>query len=280
MINTAKQLKDLIRNLSKKKSADAQVLMRNYMMERFLERLALSHYQDKFILKGGMLVAAMVGLDARATMDIDATIKGTDVNVETVKKIIADIVSISLEDGVTFRVKHVSEIMDEAEYPGVRVSMETEFDRVRTPLKIDISTGDVITPREIQYSFKLMLEERTINVWAYNLETVLAEKLETVISRGVTNTRMRDFYDIYILNKLYGNTLDSKVLGEALQATAKKRKTEWYLEDAVEIFVEVQVDANMQRLWTLYQKKFSYSSEISWETIMDSVKNLYNMCRD
>lgn len=280
MINTAKQLKDLIRNLSKKKSADAQVLMRNYMMERFLERLALSNYQDKFILKGGMLVAAMVGLDARATMDIDATIKGTDVNVETVKKIIADIVSISLEDGVTFRVKHVSEIMDEAEYPGVRVSMETEFDRVRTPLKIDISTGDVITPREIQYSFKLMLEERTINVWAYNLETVLAEKLETVISRGVTNTRMRDFYDIYILNKLYGNTLDSKVLGEALQATAKKRKTEWYLEDAVEIFVEVQVDANMQRLWTLYQKKFSYSSEISWETIMDSVKNLYNMCRD
>lgn len=280
MINTAKQLKDLIRNLSKKNSADAQVLMRNYMMERFLERLALSNYQDKFILKGGMLVAAMVGLDARATMDIDATIKGTDVNVETVKRIIADIASIPLEDGVMFCVKQVLEIMDEAEYPGVRVSMETEFDGVRTPLKIDISTGDIITPREIQYSFKLMLEERTINVWAYNLETVLAEKLETVISRGVTNTRMRDFYDIYILNKLYGNTLDSKVLGEALQATAKKRKTEWYLEDAVEIFEEVQVDANMQRLWKLYQKKFSYSSEISWETIMDSVKNLYNMCRD
>ncbi len=280
MINTAKQLKDLIRNLSKKNSADAQLLMRNYMMERFLERLAVSQYQDKFILKGGMLVAAMVGLDARATMDIDATIKGTEVNVENVKKIIADIVSISLEDGVTFCVKQVSEIMDEAEYPGVRVSMETEFDRVRTPLKIDISTGDVITPREIQYSFKLMLEERTINVWAYNLETVLAEKVETVISRGITNTRMRDFYDIYILNKLYGNTIDSKVLGEALQATAKKRKTEWYLEDAVEIFEEVQVDVNMQRLWKLYQKKFSYSSEISWGTIMDSVKNLYSKCKD
>lgn len=222
MINTAKQLKDLIRNLSKKKSADAQILMRNYMMERFLERISVSQYKDKFILKGGMLVAAMVGLDARATMDIDATIKGTDVNVEAVEKIIAEIVSISLEDGVIFRIKQISEIMDEAEYPGVRVSMETTFDGVRTPLKVDISTGDVITPREIQYSFKLMLEDRTIDVWAYNLETVLAEKLETVISRNITNTRMRDFYDIHILLKLYGNTLDSKILGEALLATAKR----------------------------------------------------------
>lgn len=164
MINTAKQLKDLIRNLSKEKSADAQILMRNYMMERFLERMSVSQYQDKFILKGGMLVAAMVGLDARATMDMDATIKGADVNVEAVERIIADIVSVPLEDSVTFRIKQISEIMDEAEYSGVRVSMETEFDGVRTPLKIDISTGDVMTPREMQYSFKLMLEERTIDV--------------------------------------------------------------------------------------------------------------------
>ena len=278
MINTAKQLKDLIRNLSKKKSADAQILMRNYMMERFLERISVSQYKDKFILKGGMLVAAMVGLDARATMDIDATIKGADVNVEAVERIIEEIVSVSLEDGVTFRVKQISEIMDEAEYPGVRVSMETTFDGVRTPLKVDISTGDVITPREIQYSFKLMLEDRTIDVWAYNLETVLAEKLETVISRNITNTRMRDFYDIHILLKLYGNTLDSKILGEALLATAKKRETERYLNEAVEIFEEVQADANMQKLWIAYQKKFSYASDISWDKVMESTKELYDKC--
>lgn len=278
MINTAKQLKDLIRNLSKKKSADAQILMRNYMMERFLERISVSQYKDKFILKGGMLVAAMVGLDARATMDIDATIKGADVNVEAVERIIEEIVSVSLEDGVTFRVKQISEIMDEAEYPGVRVSMETTFDGVRTPLKVDISTGDVITPREIQYSFKLMLEDRTIDVWAYNLETVLAEKLETVISRNITNTRMRDFYDIHILLKLYGNTLDSKILGEALLATAKKRETESYLNEAVEIFEEVQVDVNMQKLWVAYQKKFSYASDISWDKVMESTKELYDKC--
>ena len=277
MINTAKQLKDLIRNLSKKKSADAQILMRNYMMERFLERMSVSQYQDKFILKGGMLVAAMVGLDARATMDIDATIKGADVNVEAVERIITDIVSVPLEDGVTFRIKQIAEIMDEAEYPGVRVSMETEFDGVRTPLKIDISTGDVITPREIQYSFKLMLEERSIDVWAYNLETVLAEKLETVISRNITNTRMRDFYDIHILLKLYGNMLDAPVLGEALQATAKKRETERYLSDAADIFNEVQNDSSMQKLWNAYQKKFSYAEDISWDIVMESIRELYCM---
>lgn len=221
MITTARQLKDLIRNLSKKKSADAQILMRNYMMERFLERIALSDYKDRFILKGGMLVAAMVGLDARSTMDLDATIKGANVSVEDVENIISSILSVSLEDGVEFRVKRISEIMEEAEYPGVRVSLETTFDGVRTPLKIDISTGDVITPREVRYSFKLMLEERSIEVWAYNLETVLAEKLETVISRNVTNTRMRDFYDIHILQQIYGESLSAPVLRDALAATAK-----------------------------------------------------------
>ena len=279
MIKTSKQLKDLIRNLSKKKSADAQILMRNYMMERFLERISISKYQDKFILKGGMLVAAMVGLDARATMDIDATIKGADVNVEAVEKIISEIVSVSLEDGVAFQIKQISEIMDEADYPGVRVSMETTFDGVRTPLKIDISTGDIITPKEIQYNFKLMLEERSIDVWAYNLETVMAEKLETLISRNVTNTRMRDFYDIYILLQLYGNTLNTKVLGEALQATAKKRETEYHLKDAQEIFDEVQNDSNMQKLWKSYQKKFSYAVDISWQMVMESARELYRMSK-
>ena len=140
MITTARQLKDLVRNLSKKKSADAQILMRNYMMERFLERISLSEYKNQFILKGGMLVAAMVGLDARATMDLDAIIKGTNVSVEDVEMIISQIISIPLDDGVSFRIKRISEIMEEADYPGVRVSMETKFDGVITPLKIDIST--------------------------------------------------------------------------------------------------------------------------------------------
>lgn len=184
MIKTSKQLKDLIRNLSKKNAADAQILMRNYMMERFLERISLSEYRDRFVLKGGMLVAAMVGLDTRSTMDMDATVKGFPVNEASVKDMVEKILAVPVNDGVSFRVKRVQSIMDEAEYPGVRVSMETTFDGVITPLKVDISTGDVITPKEVRYRFKLMLEDRSIEVWAYNLETVLAEKLESIIYRA------------------------------------------------------------------------------------------------
>ena len=279
MITTARQLKDLIRNLSKKKSADAQILMRNYMMERFLERISLSEYKNQFILKGGMLVAAMVGLDARATMDLDATIKGTNVSVEDVEMIISQIISIPLDDGISFRIKRISEIMEEADYPGVRVSMETKFDGVITPLKIDISTGDIITPREIKYNFNLMLENRTIEVWAYNLETVLAEKLETVISRNVTNTRMRDFYDIYILQKLYGEQLSKDVLWDALVATAKKRETleQIETEDIDEVFDEIQSSSVMENLWKAYQRNYSYSADIPWHTIMKSIRTLYEI---
>ena len=279
MITTARQLKDLVRNLSKKKSADAQILMRNYMMERFLERISLSEYKNQFILKGGMLVAAMVGLDARATMDLDATIKDTNVSVEDVEMIISKIISIPLNDGVLFRIKRISEIMEEADYPGVRVSMETKFDGVITPLKIDISTGDIITPREIKYKFNLMLENRTIEVWAYNLETVLAEKLETVISRNVTNTRMRDFYDIYILQKLYGEQLSKDVLWDALVATAKKRETleQIETEDIDEVFDEIQSSSVMENLWKAYQRNYSYSADIPWHTIMKSIRTLYEI---
>ena len=277
MITTARQLKDLIRNLSKKKSADAQILMRNYMMERFLERISLSEYKDKFILKGGMLVAAMVGLDARATMDLDATIKGANVSLTDVETIISNIIAIPIDDGVSFCIKRISEIMEEADYPGVRVSMETKFDGVITPLKIDISTGDVITPKEIRYRFNLMLEDRTIEVWAYNLETVLAEKLETVISRNVTNTRMRDFYDIYILQKLYGEQLKKEVLWDALVATARKRGTLDLIEsnDIREIFDEIEASPVMASLWKIYQKNYSYAADVSWHIIMEFIRDLY-----
>lgn len=244
-------------------------------MERFLERISLSDYKDRFILKGGMLVAAMVGLDARSTMDLDATVKGANVSVEDVENIISSILSVPMEDGVEFQVKRISEIMEEAEYPGVRVSIETTFDGVRTPLKIDISTGDVITPREVRYSFKLMLEDRSIEVWAYNLETVLAEKLETVISRNVTNTRMRDFYDIHILKQLHGESLSASVLRDALAAIATKRGTLAQMKDAAAVFDEVEESPVMAKLWQSYQKNYSYAADLSWHTVMDSVRALY-----
>ena len=243
-------------------------------MERFLERISFSEYRDRFVLKGGMLVAAMVGLDARSTMDLDATIKDVNVSTEDVEKLIDAIIAVPIDDGVSFQIKSIMEIMDEAEYPGIRVSMTSVFDSVVTPLKIDISTGDAITPKEVRYRFKLMLEDRSIDILAYNLETVLAEKLETIITRTVTNTRMRDFYDIYILHQIHGKTLDQTVFSEALRATACKRGTEQNLAEAEEVIEEVKNSPVMQRLWVAYQKKFSYAADVDWGNVIDAVQGL------
>ena len=272
MIHSSKQLKDLIRNLSKEVGIEAHVLIRKYMMERFLERVSSSKYNGSFILKGGMLVAAFVGVEARATMDIDTTIKGIPVTIIDMERTITEISNIDLDDNVKFRIKKVSEIMDEAEYSGIRFSMDAVLDGAVIPLKIDISTGDVITPREIAYSYKLMFEDRTIPIMTYPIETVLAEKLETVISRSITNTRMRDFYDIHILLK--SQNINADILALALERTAKKRGNFSLLENAESVLKIVKSDEDMKRLWDIYQKKFKYAGEYTWDEVMHSVREL------
>jgi hypothetical protein len=272
MIHSSKQLKDLIRNLSKEVGIEAHVLIRKYMMERFLERVSSSKYNGSFILKGGMLVAAFVGVEARATMDIDTTIKGIPVTIVDMERTITEISNIDLDDNVKFRIKRVSEIMDEAEYSGIRFSMDAVLDGAVIPLKIDISTGDVITPREIAYSYKLMFEDRTIPIMTYPIETVLAEKLETVISRSITNTRMRDFYDIHILLKSQNINVD--ILALALERTAKKRGNFSLLENAESVLKIVKSDEDMKRLWNIYQKKFKYAGEYTWDEVIHSVREL------
>ncbi|WBB31460.1 nucleotidyl transferase AbiEii/AbiGii toxin family protein [Parvimonas micra] len=272
MIHSSKQLKDLIRNLSKEVGIEAHVLIRKYMMERFLERVSSSKYNGSFILKGGMLVAAFVGVEARATMDIDTTIKGIPVTMVDMERTITEISNIDLDDNVKFRIKKVSEIMDEAEYSGIRFSMDALLDGAVIPLKIDISTGDVITPREIAYSYKLMFEDRTIPIMTYPIETVLAEKLETVISRSITNTRMRDFYDIHILLK--SQNIDADILALALERTAKKRGNFSLLENAESVLKIVKSDEDMKRLWNIYQKKFKYAGEYTWDEVIHSVREL------
>ena len=272
MIHSSKQLKDLIRNLSKEVGIEAHVLIRKYMMERFLERVSSSKYNGSFILKGGMLVAAFVGVEARATMDIDTTIKGIPVTMVDMERTITEISNIDLEDNVKFRIKKVSEIMDEAEYSGIRFSMDAVLDGAVIPLKIDISTGDVITPREIAYSYKLMFEDRTIPIMTYPIETVLAEKLETVISRSITNTRMRDFYDIHILLK--SQNINADILALALERTAKKRGNFNLLENAESVLKIVKSDEDMKRLWNIYQKKFKHAGEYTWDEVIHSVRKL------
>lgn len=275
MIKTSRQLKALVRNLTEGDSLQAQIIMRNYVMERFLERISLSKYRNNFILKGGMLVSAMVGLDTRSTMDIDTTIKNMPLSVENAKEMIEEIIAIPIDDGMTFSIKSVGEIMDEAEYSGVRANLEATLETMRTPLKVDISTGDIITPREVLYNFRLMFEERTISILAYNLETVLAEKMETVIARGVANTRLRNYYDLHILQNEYTHAMNMEQFKAAFLATSKKRNSIQLITEGNRILKEIADSEVMQGLWKSYQKKFSYAEDISWEMVMDSIEKLF-----
>lgn len=271
---TPEQLKGRIKNLAKQKNADARVLIRIYMMERFLERVEKSVYKDNFIIKGGILVTAMIGVSLRSTMDIDTSIKNQNLSIEDAQKIIDKIISVDLDDGVTFEIKEVSDIMDEMEYPGVRFSMNAVMGKLITPIKIDISTGDVITPHAIKFEYKLMLEERSIFLWSYNLETILAEKLQTILSRGVLNTRMRDYYDVSMLISLYKDEIDANIFKQAFRATCKKRDTVNLKENADLITNAISDDVQLRRLWANYQRKYTYAAEIQYEDVMKSIDQL------
>ncbi len=273
-MKTSTQLKALVRNLSKLKNVEAEIVLRNFMMERLLERISESQYKDKFILKGGMLIAAMVGIDARTTMDLDATIKGQNLSEAEIVATIEGILKVSINDGVILTYRGIEEIREESDYPGYRVSIEALFDKTRQTLKVDITTGDFITPKEIEYNFRLMFEERTISIMAYNLETVLAEKFETIITRGLTNTRMRDFYDVYILTATRSQDIDLQVFANALKSTVEKRNTSEQMADASNIIPIIEKSTIMIDLWKRYQTKYSYAEDVSWEMVIDALTDL------
>ena len=272
MITTSMQLKAKIRNLSGGDNDRARVLIRTFIMERFLERVALSPYRAKFILKGGMLVASMVGLEARATMDIDTTMQAMPLTMENARSVIEDILRVDVQDGVSFAITKVSDIMEEHDYPGIRFMLEATLDKMRQAIKIDISTGDVITPHDVPYSYKLMFEDRTLSLRSYNLETLLGEKLETIMARETANTRMRDFYDIHVL--MQQTPIDHKVLHDAFMATSMKRNTTDILPRFDSILEEVKTDPAMQDMWNKYRRDNFFVGELTWDEVNESVRKL------
>lgn len=278
-MNNAMQLKSLIKNIAKEKHISAQLVMQNFMLERLLERISVSRYQQNFILKGGFLIAAMVGLDTRATMDMDATIKGLPVSELTIREMFDEICKIELNDDVTFNFRSIGEIREGDEYTGYRVSLSANYPPMAVPLKLDLTTGDKITPKEIEYHFNLLLEKRSISILAYNLETIMAEKLETVISRGDQNTRPRDYYDIYILVKLQSSNIDLNSLKAALDATTKKRGSKTVVENYHRIMDTVRSSEVMQKQWYNYQKDFEYAKDIAFEDACDTVVRLLDSLR-
>lgn len=277
MIKTSRQLKDKVRNMARGDSAKAQLLIRNYGMERFLERVSLSEHRDNFILKGGMLVSAMVGLENRATMDIDTSIRNMPLDTIAAKAVIEEIIAVPVDDNIRFELNDFGTIMDDAEYNGVRISLNAFLDATRIPLKIDISTGDAITPAAVNYQYKLMFEERYITLWAYNLETVLAEKIETVLSRSVLNTRLRDFYDLYVLQDT-GLEIDKATLAAALTATARKRGSEQALALYERTLDEIRISPLMREQWERYQGKNNYAAGIVWDDVISDIRALCDDC--
>lgn len=272
MIKTATQLKAKVRNLSGGDSTKAQTLIRNFIMERFLERIALSRYRNNFILKGGMLVSAVVGLDTRATMDIDTTVKSLELSKGNAVKIAKEIIAVEIPDGIHFTITKVTDIMEEHDYPGIRFMLEATLDNLRQAIKIDISTGDIITPGAVEYSYNLMFEERAISLWTYNLETLLAEKLETIMARGTANTRMRDFYDIHVIR--LQEPFDSTILKRAFLATSSKRNTTDLIPDFKRILATVEADDAMRKQWENFRKESFFVNELAWAEVMESVKML------
>lgn len=268
------QLKALIKNISKEKGISAQLVLQNYMLERLLERISKSRYHNHFILKGGLLIASIVGLDTRATMDMDVTIKEQAVTFENLIKMFKEILQIPIEDDIIFEFKSIEEIREGDDYNGYRIHLVAKFMPMAVPVKIDVTTGDKITPKEIQYNYQTMFDVKKIPILAYNLETILAEKLETILSRGDQTTRPRDYYDVYILWKIQSNNIKKELLSLALLKTAHKRNSIHLLREYRKIMEMVQSSQVLQKEWQKYQRTFDYAKDILFEDVCLLIKGI------
>ena len=273
-MKNAMQLKAAISKMAKEKHIPAQLVMQNYMLERLLKRIAHSRYQGNFILKGGLLIASMVGLHSRATMDMDATIRNHPVNENSIKTMFEEIVSIPIDDNITFSFQEVGEIRKNDAYGGYRVSLTANFLPMKVPLKLDITTGDKITPKAVEYKYPMMFNDGTLEIFAYNLETILAEKLETVISRGDQNTRPRDFYDIFILSKLKGDQINWTILRQAVSERAQTRNSGMLMPQYESLLEQIVSSPVMQNHWTIYQRDYEYAREVDFSATCETILQL------
>ena len=268
-------LKAHIKNYAKKYNIAAQVVLQNYMFERFLERLSKSDYKDKFVIKGGMLIASIVGLDTRSTMDLDTTLRGLPLTKEDILKAIDSIISVKISDEIIFEILSISPIRKDDIYGGFCVKMNAIYESIKTPLSIDISTGDIITPDAVLYEFgSIFDDEVNISLWGYNIETILAEKVETILSRNIFNTRPRDFYDIYIL--VSTEKYDKDIFSKAFLATSKHRGSEKNILNKEEILEQISSSIELQNMWKKYQQKFSYAKKIGYDDVMEKLSILVN----
>ena len=269
MKRNAMSLKAIINNIAKENKVSAQSVLQTYMLERLLERISISKYKDNFILKGGMLISAMLGIDSRTTMDIDTTIKGFKLTEENIINIINEICNIKIDDGVTFEVQKIELIREDDDYGGYRITFKANYmESMPVIMKIDVTTGDKITYKEIKYCFDLMLEDRKIQIWSYNLETVIAEKFESIIKRGILGTRIRDYYDVYMLLNTQTKNINFNTLKDAIYSTAEHRNTINIIKDWSKIIEQLDNSDIMKKQWERYKKDNFYAKEIKYEDLI------------
>ena len=247
MINI-ESIKGKIRSMAEKKNLKSQEVLQIYFFERFLERLSKSNYKNNFVIKGGFLISSLIGIENRTTMDMDTTIKGIPLKEEKIKEIIDEIINIDVDDGIRFEIKDISYIREEDEYENFRISLIANVGKTKNPMKLDLTTGDAITPREIEYIYPCIFSKENIKIMAYPLETILAEKYETIIRRNITTTRMRDFYDLYTLYKLKKDGINYKILKEAIERTSNKRGSQEIMQDSEEIIENIKEDSYLRSL--------------------------------
>lgn len=270
--------KAIINNIAKENKVAAQAVLQTYMLERLLERISLSQYKNNFILKGGMLISAMLGIDSRTTMDMDTTIKGFTLTEENINKIMQEICELKIEDNVSFKINNTELIREDDDYGGYRITFEANYNNeMPVILKIDVTTGDKITYKEIEYEFSLMLENRKIRVLSYNLETVIAEKFESIIKRGPLTTRIRDYYDIYMLTNTQSKNIGEKELKEAIKETSKHRESIGIIEHWKETIDLIRENENLLKQWKKYQKNNIYAEDIEYDDLIQAIEEIRNI---
>lgn len=267
--------KAIINNMAKENNVAAQSVLQTYMLERLLERISISKYKDNFILKGGMLISAMLGIDSRTTMDMDTTIKGLPLTKDNITNIMDEICNIEIDDNVTLKINKVELIREDDDYGGYRITFEAKYNNeMPVIMKIDITTGDKITYKEIEYSFTLMLEDRKIQIWSYNVETIIAEKFEAIVKRGVLSTRIRYYYDVYMLINTQNKIIDKKTLKDAITLTAQHRGTNEIIKDWKKIVEKIANDSKMRQQWKRYQKDNFYAEEIEYKDLINAISKV------
>jgi predicted nucleotidyltransferase component of viral defense system len=276
MIKNAKSLMDKSRNVAIKNNITTNEVLQNYMFERILERLSVSKYKNNFILKGGLLLSSIMGIDTRTTMDMDTCIKGINLTDEQLYEVLKEILNIDVNDGVKFEIRNSQPIREEDDYGGLKYNLLAIFDNLRVNLSIDIATGDLITPSEIEYDYKMIFEDRNLKIMTYNIESIIAEKFQTVISRGILNSRMKDYYDLYYL--ITYKEFSKENIKEAIKKTFSKRNTD--IESINKVTREIEESEFVKDLWTNYSKKHKYVEKIEFEMVMEKIKSIERLIKE